>query len=146
MSNLKFLVLGVSCGITVLGMNSVYADDSSIKEFLNEKEAYGLEVKVKKPSPVQVKKTSNVNETKLNLDTSKLNLVENDKSKSDETKQLKTHFGIGYEYRKNLWEQAQKTERVIRPEKIQQTERTERPERISKPKRVNRPNSSGRKK
>ncbi len=65
MSNLKFLVLGVSCGITVLGMNSVYADDSSIKEFLNEKEAYGFEVKVKKPSPVQVKKTSNVNHSHL---------------------------------------------------------------------------------
>ena len=133
MSNFKFLVRGVTCGIAVLGMNSVYADDSSTKYFFNKKEAPSLEAKVKKLSPVQVKKPSNVSETKLNLDTSKLNLVDNDndndndKSKSVETKQFKTHFGIGYEYRKTMQEQLQRSERVVRPEKTQRRERVERP-------------------
>ena len=144
MLNYKLLILGA---LAVLAMNTASADDSSIMELFNEKEASSVETTVEKLPSIPAKKASNINNSKLDLSVSLQNSVKNNKSKSDIVKQRKTHYGIGYEYRKNMQERVQKPGRVVRPEKAQRPERperVERPERINRPERVERPDRPGR--
>lgn len=140
MLNNKLLVQSVVWSIAILAMNQVYADDSSNMEFINEKETSSLE---KKLNPMSQKKPLNSNEIKLSINTSLHNPKDN-RSQNDKTKLPKTHYGIGYEYRKSMREQRQKMERVVHSEKAQRPERIERPERINRPERIERPDRPGR--
>ena len=137
MLNYKLLVLEV---LAVLAMNTAYADDSSSMELFNEKEASNIETTVEKLPSIPTIKPSNIKKSKLILSLPLQNPVTNNRSKSDKIKRRKkTHYGIGYEYRKSMQEQVQKTGSVVRSEKTQRPERVERPEKISRPERIERP-------
>lgn len=134
MLNFKSLIQGIVWSAAMLAVNIAYADESSIKEYFNEKEAVNVEVKVKTSKPVLVKKAPNSKEKKSDSKTSLQN--SNKKDKRKKIKRPKTHYGIGYEYRRAMREQIQRVERIARPERI---ERPERPERLERPERINRP-------
>ena len=137
MLNIKVLVQGMVWGIAVVAMNNACADDSSTMEPVNKKETLSPENKLKKSSlDLELRqKPPNGNETNLSINNSLFNPIEDNLSKSDEIKKRKTHYGVGYEYRMSMREQAEKTQRL---------ERVERPERINRPERTASPERAGR--
>ena len=124
-------------GVAVVAMNNACADDSSTMEQVNKKEALNPGNKLEKSSlDLELRQEPpKGNETNLSVSNSLLNPIEGNLSKSDEPKQRKTHYGIGYEYRMSMREQV---------EKINRPERVERPERINRPERIERPERAGR--
>lgn len=163
MLNVRLLVLGIFGGIAIFWMNSAYADDTSILDTFEKKKAVSLETHLKTDQPENNRPKTNKSKTKESLtDIDSTGILEshgrddnddnvsNKKQKNSRTGQRKTHYGIGYEYRKSLQNRSKRAEwgersgRIQRPERIDRPERIERPERVERPDRIERPERPGR--
>ena len=144
--DVKLLVQGLAGLIAVVGFSLAYADDSSILDAINKQQTTTLEAGVKNNKPQNIRPDTNaalqnsIPNLKDTTLSSKPSLPTADKNKSPKVNNSgvpKTHYGIGYEFRKKL--QILRGQTLARPEKTQRPERLERAQRIDRPERVNRP-------
>ncbi|CAA6824735.1 MAG: Unknown protein [uncultured Thiotrichaceae bacterium] len=155
MSNVNLLTPYVFWSVALLGMNSVYANDTSILEIIINEETVNHEDTPTSQTATEKQELPSKIEAN-HVATGSIDILEDPEATEDSQqenppkKQRKTHYGIGYEFRNALRKAAKKqqteyvertetTQNIERAEKAQRPERIKRPERVERPARVTRP-------
>lgn len=168
MSNVKALIPCLFWSVALLGMNSVYANETSILETVTTVEAgtIDLENTWVTPSQEEQRKTSQIdvsakpptqspvigaNDDVINsLDISEnsemtestspqsIDIQENNQQENLPKKQRKTHYGIGYEFRNTL-RKAEKQQQNEHDKPAEKIQRVERAEKAQRFERIERP-------